>query len=213
MKANCASLSVVALISSFRPFQLRLWPSACFLRTCQKNLEVLTNATYVAAIVPFHQMCNIEAPNIEHFTVHQALAGVKRQKVVHPDRKILYFWSISRSYMLSLLPEHCRLAFWSAYLVAFSSLLKRNNCFRPSAHHMRTSDWKTWLSSKAILFTYEWSKLQVFRSGNYTTTIKNTKSVRCLVSTVPALLRTPGMKEKSSPFSYGEAERLVPVEL
>lgn len=58
-----------------------------FVAYLSKNLELSTISNYVAAMMPFHQMLNIEAPDIGHFTVRQALAGVKRQKFELPNRK------------------------------------------------------------------------------------------------------------------------------
>lgn len=96
-----------------------------------KGFEYSSTLNYLHSLSALHNYQNLAGPPINHFSVMQALAGLKKQRQDRPHKKlpitieILLF--ISKN--ITALPSRTRTAFWAACLIAFFTLLRRSNLF------------------------------------------------------------------------------------
>ena len=97
----------------------------------QRHLEFTTVSSYVHSVVSLHHSQNLPGPDLQHFSIKEALAGLKRSRQELPRRKspitVDHLQHIHAS--LSKVPQPRRAAFWAACLTAFNSLLRSANLF------------------------------------------------------------------------------------
>ena len=96
-----------------------------------RGFEYTSVVNYVYSLASMHNYNNLPSPPIKHFSVNQALAGLRRDREDKPNKKlpilIDHLMIIHRG--LQHLPKRARTAFWAACLTAFFSLLRRSNLF------------------------------------------------------------------------------------
>ena len=97
----------------------------------QRHLEYTTVINYVHSIVSLHHSHNLPGPDLQHFTIKEVLAGLKRTKQELPRQKRPITISHLRHIFDSLteIPQSRRATFWAACLTAFNSLLRSANLF------------------------------------------------------------------------------------
>lgn len=104
---------------------------ALYVACLAKRLEYSTIKNYVVAIVSLHHENNVEAPNLGHFSIKEALAGVQRQRYELPHKRL----PVTLETLLALkenlraIPSPVRNTFWAACLTAFFTLLRSANLF------------------------------------------------------------------------------------
>ena len=101
----------------------------------QRHLQYTTVVNYVHSITSLHHQHNLPGPDLQHFTIKEALAGLQRTKQELPCQKrpitVSHLQHIRSS--LHKVPRSRRAAFWAACLTAFNTLLRSANLF-PSRH-------------------------------------------------------------------------------
>ena len=86
---------------------------------------------YVHSITPLHHRHDLAGPNLQHFSIREALAGLQRSRRELPFQKR----AITLDHLhhihdnLCSLPQERRAVFWAACLTAFNSLLRSANLF------------------------------------------------------------------------------------
>ena len=97
----------------------------------QRHLEYNTIVNYVHSITPLHHRHDLAGPNLQHFSIREALAGLQRSRRELPFQKR----AITLDHLhhihdnLCSLPQERRAVFWAACLTAFNSLLRSANLF------------------------------------------------------------------------------------
>lgn len=104
----------------------------CLYVAClSKSMECSSVSTYVSALSSLHNLQGFPSPNLGHFSIRLALAGLKLQRLEAPNAKV----GISLGYLsaifckLDLVSHHCRAVIWCACAIAFYSLLRKTNLF------------------------------------------------------------------------------------
>lgn len=131
-------------------FRLKSLPASAntvclFITYLSRKMEYTSVVNYSSSLISFHHHNNCLPPDLKHFSIQEALVGVKRsrhelpgqRKPVHPNDLKKIFTS------LVILPENVRQTFWTACLVAFFSLARNSNLFKSSNHskkHLRVCD-------------------------------------------------------------------------
>ena len=96
-----------------------------------KGFEYSSVLNYVHSLASLHNYHNLPSPPIKHFSVNQALTGLRKNREDRPNKKLPITVELLHKIHESLhcIPSRFRLAFWSACLVAFFTLLRRSNLF------------------------------------------------------------------------------------
>lgn len=117
-----------------------------FIAHLAKSLEYTTIVNYAVGVVSYHHFHDKKAPELQHFAVKQALAGMQHARTELPNRRNAVTLErldvLGRS--LHVLPKNVRKMMWVACLTAFFFLLRRANLFETnrsgSTTHLRVED-------------------------------------------------------------------------
>ena len=97
----------------------------------QRHLEYNTVVNYIHSITSLHHRHDHLGPDLQHFSIREALAGLQRSRRELPYQKqaitLHHLHCIHRE--LRGLPRGRRAVFWAACLTAFNSLLRSANLF------------------------------------------------------------------------------------
>ena len=97
----------------------------------QRHLEYNTVVNYIHSITSLHHRHDHLGPDLQHFSIREALAGLQRSRRELPYQKqaitLHHLHCIHRE--LRGLPRERRAVFWAACLTAFNSLLRSANLF------------------------------------------------------------------------------------
>lgn len=96
-----------------------------------RSLEYTTINNYVASVASYHHYNDFETPNMNHYSIKQALAGVMRSRRELPNQRNAVTLELLAAIKdeLIVIPDPVRETFWAACLVAFFSLLRSSNLF------------------------------------------------------------------------------------
>lgn len=186
-----------------------------FVAHLSETMEYSSVANYVSGLVTFHNLNDFQSPEVGHFSVKQALAGLKRERVELPHKKDALLPAHLKAILnhLHIVPEEIRVAFWGACLVAFFSLLRKSNLFAGSPRsvsHLRVDD-VTYKRTSVDL------RVRVIKTSRFLNTeiqlplVELKDNPLCPVKIIKTLLQTPGMTPESSLFSYVQNGVLVPL--
>lgn len=119
-----------------------------------------------------HEQNNFDPPDIGHYSIKQALAGVKRARRELPNTKnpSLSFYLTMLLDHLYWIPQEIRIVFWWANSIALYSLLRKSNLFADRSRsgsrtesHLRVQD--VTLTTKGLI-----SNVRVIKTSRFQNT-------------------------------------------
>ena len=107
----------------------------------KRRIQYNTIVSYTASLSTLHHAENLKGPNMDHFSIREALAGVKRTRIELPNRRealFPHYLHLIKQY-LHVVSRRYRQTFWTACLVVFHTIFRSANLFADnveSSHHL-----------------------------------------------------------------------------
>ena len=106
-----------------------------------RGLQYNTIVSYTTSLTSLHHAADLEGPNMSHFSITEALAGVKRTRTELPNQRgaLLPHHLLAINQHLHLVSSRYRQTFWTACLLAFHTMVRSANLFasnRKSSRHL-----------------------------------------------------------------------------
>lgn len=170
-----------------------------------------------------HHAHDLEAPDLTHFKIREALAGLKRRKKSPPKSAAGPEILIEINAHLNEIEQKYRLVFWAACVLAFFSWLRRSNLFYARGEQGEASErgeQKRYLLGKSMAVTKSGVILSVFtiKTNKFKgekielPLQKISKSVSCPKRAVLSLQRQAGYSSTCPLLSYpNEAGESIPM--
>ena len=96
-----------------------------------RGLQYNTILNYAASITTLHHATNVQGPDMSHFSIKEALAGVKRTREELPNQReaLLPHHLLAINQHLHSVSSRYRQTFWTACLLAFHTMVRSANLF------------------------------------------------------------------------------------
>lgn len=179
------------------------------------ELEYTTVLNYVALLPSYHPFHNFDYPDLSHFKIKEALAGVQRRRHELPNRRevILPHHLMAIRKNLRFVEPCLRATFWAACLTAFFSLIKSANLFWKTDNLAYLHVLDVLVISGAVSLSVQTLKTNRFKEkrNNIPLAVLGTHHVVCPTAAVQTMLRETGAINSDALFSFRDRSRLLPL--